>query len=173
MENFEFKCHTCNEVHKGIPSFGWDYPIHYLYIPQEERESRCHLETDYCVIDDEDFFVRGCLEIPIIGLDEPLSFGVWVSLSEKSFSKYLELYESDGRENEGPFFGWLCTLIPGYSGDEDIKTMVHLRPYPTRPYIELEPTDYSLAVEQRNGITIERVKEITEMLLHLSEGEAD
>jgi hypothetical protein len=29
-----------------------------------------------------------------------------------------------------------------------------------RPYIELEPTDHPLAVEQRNGISVDRVAEI-------------
>ena len=38
---------------------------------------------------------------------------------------------------------------------------VHLRDDGVRPYIELEPTDHPLAVEQRsNGITVDRVAEI-------------
>ena len=32
------------------------------------------------------------------------------------------------------------------------------------PYVELEPTDHPLAIEQRNGITLERVKEIQEII---------
>lgn len=32
------------------------------------------------------------------------------------------------------------------------------------PYVELEPTEHPLAIEQRNGITLERVKEIEEMI---------
>lgn len=32
------------------------------------------------------------------------------------------------------------------------------------PYVELEPTDHPLAIEQRNGITLDRVKEIEEMI---------
>jgi hypothetical protein len=31
---------------------------------------------------------------------------------------------------------------------------------------ELEPTDHPLAVEQREGITIQRVREFAELLLH-------
>lgn len=30
--------------------------------------------------------------------------------------------------------------------------------------VELEPTDHPLAIEQRNGITLERVKEIQEII---------
>jgi hypothetical protein len=35
-----------------------------------------------------------------------------------------------------------------------------------RPSVELEPTSHPLAVEQRNGITVARVHEIAETLLH-------
>jgi len=34
----------------------------------------------------------------------------------------------------------------------------------------LEPTDHPLAVEQRHGITMARVQEITEMILHRPQG---
>jgi hypothetical protein len=40
------------------------------------------------------------------------------------------------------------------------------RSWPPRPLVELEPTDHPLAVEQRTGITLGRVQEIAETLLH-------
>ena len=43
---------------------------------------------------------------------------------------------------------------------------MHTRPVGVRPYIELEATDHPLAVEQREGITWERVQEIAEIVLH-------
>lgn len=42
---------------------------------------------------------------------------------------------------------------------ENLKTRVHLRDNGVRPYIELEPTNHPLAVEQRPGIAVERVAE--------------
>ena len=50
--------------------------------------------------------------------------------------------------------------MPLYPSTENLKTRVHLRDDGARPYIELEPTDHPLAVEQRNGITADRVAEI-------------
>lgn len=44
------------------------------------------------------------------------------------------------------------------------KTNVHIREVGMAPYVELEPTDHPLAIEQRNGITLDRVKEIEEMI---------
>ena len=47
-----------------------------------------------------------------------------------------------------------------------LKTHVHLRGVNARPLIELEPTDHPLAVEQRNGITAARVRELGELFEH-------
>lgn len=73
-----------------------------------------------------------------------------------------------GRESEPPFFGWLSTALPLYPETLHLKTHVHTRLVGQRPFIELEPTDHPLAVEQRDGITMERVREIAEALLHQS-----
>ena len=51
--------------------------------------------------------MRGCIEIPVHGADEPFVWGVWVSLSEASFSQYLDSYDEPRRAHLGPFFGWL------------------------------------------------------------------
>jgi hypothetical protein len=44
--------------------------------------------------------------------------------------------------------------------------MVHTQPVGIRPKIELEPTSHPLAIEQKQGITMERVQQIAEQLLH-------
>jgi hypothetical protein len=163
---FTFRCRTCSEVHEGIPSFGWKHPLHFLEIPETERSRRCVLTSDTCVIDDEHFFVRGCLEIPVIGEAETLSWGVWASLSAKNFTHFQELYSEPRRAQHGPFFGWLNSHISLYPDTLNLKTMVHLRDDLTRPFVELEPTDHPLAVEQRAGITLDRVRVIYETMVH-------
>jgi hypothetical protein len=72
-----------------------------------------------------------------------------------------------GREAEPPMFGWLMAALPTYEPSTlSLKTMVHTRPLGLRPLVELEPTDHPLAVEQREGITLARVQQIAEQLLH-------
>ena len=44
--------------------------------------------------------------------------------------------------------------------------MVRVRDWPTRPYVDLEPTDHPLAIEQREGITAARAREIAERIMH-------
>jgi hypothetical protein len=47
-----------------------------------------------------------------------------------------------------------------------LKTRVHSRNVGMAPYIELEPTEHPLAVEQRRGISPNRVWEIAELMQH-------
>lgn len=85
--------------------------------------------------------------------------GVWVSLSKNAFDEFLACFHATKCSHIGPFFGWLSEL-PLYPSMENLKTRVHLRDDGIRPYVELEPTDHPLAVEQRNGISVDRVAEI-------------
>lgn len=163
----QWTCSTCGKVHTGLPEgFAYDAPWQYGTVPKAERSGRCFLDEDYCVIDEQDFFVRGCLEVPIVGHDEPFIWGVWVSLSRKNFDRERALAQDPKRVEEEPYFGWLCTRIEIYPDTAGLKTDVHTRQVGTRPFIELEPTDHPLAVEQRTGITEERVREIGELMEH-------
>lgn len=104
--------------------------------------------------------------------DEVFSWGVWVSLSRENFSRSADLWDTLGREAEKPYFGWLTTDLPVYSPTTlNLKTHVHTRPVGERPNVELEPTDHPLAVEQRAGITLDRVREIAEAVFHSGSSE--
>jgi len=149
-----------------MPTFGFKFPIQYMDIPEEERAARVFLTSDTCVIDDEHFFVRGCLEIPVEGWPEPFMWGVWVSLSEKNFFRFQDLLGVEERAQHGPFSGRLCSPPRPYPDSLNLKAHVHLRNHGTRPLIELEPTGHPLAVEQRNGITVDRLAEIYELMVH-------
>jgi hypothetical protein len=164
--SFEFKCKTCGEIHRGMPSFGADKPLGYIEVPEEERDARCDCSSDECVIDEKWFFVRGCIEIPVHGEEDPFVWGVWVSLSKDSFDQWAESFNDKKRSQVGPFFGWLNAWISPYPDTVNLKTMVHLRDEGIRPYIELEKTDHPLSIEQHTGITVERVKELYSLIVH-------
>jgi hypothetical protein len=162
----QYTCSKCGERHEGLPGLAAAAPLFYYSIPEPERPNRCRLDTDTCVVDDEYFFVRGCLEVPILGESDPFVWGVWVSLSRTNFDTFIRLFEAEHRSHEGPFFGWLSASLKGYPETENLKTMVHLRDHGQRPFIELEPTQHPLAVEQRSGITVGRVAGILSAYLH-------
>ncbi|MGH9754758.1 MAG: DUF2199 domain-containing protein [Blastocatellia bacterium] len=165
--NQGYQCKTCEKWHDELPmSFGVDAPYWYDVIAPEELSWRAELSSDQCIIDNQHYFVRGYIEIPVLDDLGPFVWDVWVSLSEQSFERMSELWETPGRESEAPYFGWFSTSLPGYPETLNLKTTVHTRPLGERPLIELEPTDHPLAVEQREGITMARVQEIVEIVLH-------
>ena len=163
---YRFKCKSCDEWHEGVPGFSADAPLYYYSVPEDERADRCYLDSDVCDVDDAFFFVRGLIEIPVHGLDDVFSWGVWVSLSKTSFLEYMAKFDDADRVSLGPYFGWLSAALPGYPDTENMKTMMHPREPGTRPLIVLEPTDHPLAVEQREGISQARLAEIAAPLMH-------
>jgi hypothetical protein len=153
-----YRCATCGKLHHDLPDIGSDKPDHWWGVPAKERKKRIKLTGDTCIIDDEDFFIRGVLEIPIHDYRHAFGFGVWVSQKRENFFKYLEDFDSN---RIGPFFGWLCTKISYYLVDtRQLKTMAHFRGKGIRPFIEVEPTDHPLAIDQKNGITLAKAWEI-------------
>lgn len=161
-----YQCKNCGKWHDLPESFGADVSYWYEVVAPEERPWRVALSSDQCVVDNKNYFVRGCLEIPVLDGPGPFVWGVWVSLSEKNFERASELWETPGRASEPPYFGWFSTSLPGYPETLNLKTNVHTRPVGQRPLIVLEPTDHPLAVEQREGVTMARVREIAEIVEH-------
>ena len=112
---FAFKCTCCGEIHEGSPSIAFLAPDHYAGLSEEQKASLGELSSDFCVITHDegtDHFIRAVLEVPIHGVQDQFLWGVWVSLSKKSFDRYSETYE-DAVAGEG-FFGWVCNQIPIY-----------------------------------------------------------
>ena len=162
-----FHCSSCGKWHDELPfDFGADVPDLVYEIHPSERKARVVGNSDFFVIDDKDYFARGIIEIPILEDKRTFNWGVWVSLSEKNFKRMTELLNSNERVKEPPYFGWLCTALPYLETTINLKTMVHTQPVGVRPKIELEPTSHPLAAEQKQGITMERVQQIAERLLH-------
>ncbi len=144
--------------HNELPlCFGADAPAAWDALPESERSRRGWLTSDLCEIDGQHFFIRGRLEIPILSSDRVFAWLVWSSLSEENFRRAQERWSTAGREQEAPYFGWLSSVLPGYPSTTNLKVLVHTRAVGERPWVELEATDHPLSVEQRDGITWERV----------------
>jgi hypothetical protein len=153
-----YKCSICGETHEGLPDIGDDKPYYWYTLSPEERESRAQLTEDTCVIDDEDYFIRGVLLLPVHDYERDFGFGVWVSQKWENFERYLAIPDAT---EIGPFFGWLSSELTCYEQSTlSLKTMAHFSGGGKRPTIELEPTDHPLAVDQREGITLAKAWEI-------------
>jgi hypothetical protein len=167
---FAFRCSCCGKVHEGSPSFGFRAPDQYASLSDEQKERMGTLTEDFCTITHEegtDRFIRAVLEIPIHGIEEPFLWGVWVSLSEKSFNRYKETYHAPV-EGEG-FFGWVCNRIALYPYDRSRPSDVVVQLGRSRPKVVLhrgDPEDDPLVIDQINGISIARAQELAERALH-------
>jgi hypothetical protein len=163
-----YSCRSCGERHRGLPmSYGTDAPAYWDASLAGDESSV--LERERCIIKAEHFYIRGRIVLPITGAAPGAEFdwGVWVSLSRDNFVRAQSVWSAPEREREQPYFGWLSTELPLYRPSTLLlKTRVHTQATGQRPLIELEPTDHPLAVEQRTGITMARVQQIAESLLH-------
>ncbi|MPZ84866.1 MAG: DUF2199 domain-containing protein [Actinophytocola sp.] len=161
-----FRCSRCGEHHATPPlSFHSEAPDYWT--PDLAANPDSDLSSDQCVINGEHFFIRGLIEIPILETDNVFAWGAWVSLNKTSFARAQERWNEVGREDDAPYFGWLSTELTSYTPTTiNLKTNLHTRPVGLRPFIELEPTDHPLAVDQRTGITRARVQQIAVRLLH-------
>ena len=165
-EDFSYVCSCCGVRHDMPYAFAFDKPRQWDESLRADRGSS--LTPDLCVIEGRDFFVRGVVRIPILNGPQPaFEWGGWASLSERNYRRTVELWDSPLGLEEPPYFGWFCNeLAPFYPSTMGLKTHVHTQAVGLRPLIGIESTDHPLAVEQREGVPFERVKEIARQILH-------
>ena len=171
LADLRWKCDSCEEWHTGPTlDFGYDAPAYW----QTGHEKSAGLSSfslaelpewflneDLCIIDGQNFFVRGVIHLPIIGTTETFCWGVWGSLSKENFEKLLRTWEEAARVELTPMFSWLSNQIEEYEEDTlNLKMYAHVSEPGDRPRFELEPTEHPLSQEFHHGITAERVKEI-------------
>ncbi|WP_170771281.1 DUF2199 domain-containing protein [Ruegeria lacuscaerulensis] len=164
--SFSFKCKTCGERHEGLPSFGPEAPLSYAVLDEEDQKSRAELGTDDCIIDDQYYFVRGRLQLPIIGQTEPFVWLVWCSLSLDSYAQWREMFGEKKRAHVGQFFGWLNVQLPFYEDTLNFATSVQLVDAGSRPLVIVQEADNQLYFDQRDGLSQAKVEMMVHDLLH-------
>ena len=133
----KYTCSICGLEHDQWPSIAWDAPVQYYELSEQDKEELAQLSSDFCVINNTDGsmdrFIRCVLDQEVVSACEPLNYGVWVSLSQKSFEDYSAHYHDD--DYEETYFGWLCTNIPEYESTVGIPTTVQTRAGGIRPIV--------------------------------------
>jgi hypothetical protein len=164
-----FACTVCGQRHELPLQYSVNAPQAVLAVPPEERDQRIVMTPDQCVIDGKDFYIRGRILLPIRDVAEPFVWGVWAEISPKSFLRANEFWHTPGRENEPAFPGWLNSDIFVFGNTINLEVEIHTQPVGQRPQFTLSDLNHPLAIEQRDGITLERAEEIAEMILHRGE----
>lgn len=148
---------------------GFDTPYYWHTVPEAEREARTELTSDLCSIDGEDFFIRGLLQIPLVDMEDDFAWGLWMSVSEANYRRYIETFDWKEQSQVGSFTGWISNQIRGYPNMLELVVRADLQDNNQRPLLVLKPTDHPLAIEQHRGITFERLSEIIGPYLHAQE----
>lgn len=131
-----FKCEICGKVHDDWPAIAFDSPLSYSQLTEEEKNAIAELTTDFCTIaheDQTDRFIRCSLTQKVNDHPNSLDYGIWVSLSQKSFDDYRENFDNENHET--CYFGYLCNNIPGYPSTLSIYTNVYTQKGDRRPIV--------------------------------------
>lgn len=163
---FRFTCKSCGEIHEGVPTFGADEPLLVHLMPASKRAGHVRLGSDDCVIDDERFLIRGCLEIRVEGETDPFVWGVWVDINREDFGEWKNTFRTHKRSGIGPFAAYLGNALPTYPDTFNLHVVAHLRDDGVRPLIEVLPCENPLYEEQRGGISRARLAEVYEKVIH-------
>jgi hypothetical protein len=163
-----WKCSVCGNPHSDLPlSFAADFPDMYAKLKREERDLRAVIGSDQCIVDEKWFFLRGCLEIPIVGQDEPFLWGLWASVRQEVYDEFADCWTQVGRENNhGPFKGRLANSLSVYPETLNLKLSILMQPIGVRPLFAIEEPEHPLAAEQQLGITQARAMDLSSLLLH-------
>jgi hypothetical protein len=170
MEIDSYICACCGKKHSGIPpSFAADFPDPYANLSREERDTRTVVGSDQCIIDQEQFYIRGCIELPVLDTDGVFLWGVWARVHEEDFDEISDHWESEGREKKiGPYKGRLANSLSIYPETFNMKLEIQIEPVGTRPRFRLAELEHLLTVEQRTGLTLEKAREYACLLLRMA-----
>jgi hypothetical protein len=162
-------CSACGEEHDELPfDWRWAQPFYW----DGPRGPLDRLTDDLCVWTDDDgrecYFIRGLVELPVIGAEQTFNYGVWSSLSRESFGRVLELWDEPARAEEPAYFGWLSNEIDDFEGSLNLPLDVVTRDVELRPTFVLHEGDHPLVRAQREGVPWDFVVDVAVRHLHAS-----
>jgi hypothetical protein len=115
------------------------------------------LSGDFCIIEDRRFFIRGLVELPILGGGgKSLGISVWAEVSRPSFNDYLRAFDEPSAMLP-PMVGTFANRLPGFPEAFGQACTVRHRSGPARPQVTLNDARQPLAEAQLRGITLDRL----------------
>ncbi|WP_223558936.1 DUF2199 domain-containing protein [Chryseobacterium lathyri] len=162
----KYICECCGEEREDWPAIAYNAPVFYSDL-NEEDAGNSELTSDLCIIENQEYtylFIRTVMVQEVSDSCQDLEYGIWVSLSEKSFNEYVENYNNKAFEAE--YFGWLSTYLPDYDFEESIPTTVVVNNNIGRPFVfPHQSYEHPFVHDFYNGITkIEAEKRINRIL---------
>lgn len=168
----KYTCNNCGKQHDEWPALAYSSPANYHALSEVKKGKMGELDSDFCVItypDQTDRFIRCTLTQKVNDYCEDLEYGLWVSLSEKSFDDYADNF--DNEQHETSYFGWLSNDLPGYDFETgSIPTTVFTRIGNDRPEIvPHKDFDHPFVTDYYNGITKQEAERRIQAMLGIVE----
>jgi hypothetical protein len=156
----KYTCATCGKCHEELPALGFDEPGHYAALNDTDKNEIAEISSDFCIIrhpEQTDRFIRAVMTIQINDACENLEYGLWVSLSEKSYVDYEEYFKKDREEKT--YFGTICNEVPCYEKSSiGLHVSVSTRNGGIRPDLIPYESDHPLIADWENGISIKEAE---------------
>jgi hypothetical protein len=127
----------------------------------EDRARLLQENDDLCIIEGKRFFIRGVLPLSVESRELSYCIGLWVEVSQATFKRVYDLWESEDQLNEPPFAASIANEIPNSPGSFGHEAELHLAGPTARPNVFLKTSSHPLYAEQSNGIDVHRVSEYT------------
>jgi hypothetical protein len=165
-----FTCAVCGLHHEDqLLDVRADRPELWLTVPEDELEARTWDAGDFCTVDDDGGrthrYVRALIEIPVPELEHRFAYGVWVEVETDSFNDVLRRYYAPdvlAGDAQPSYEGWLATRLAGYPRPTvGLPGSITLRAGTLAPAFVLDDVGHVLSDEQREGISVHRVEELT------------
>jgi hypothetical protein len=170
IENSSFICSSCGNEQIGLPlSFAADFPDPFANLGREERETRAVTSSDQCIIDGEEFYIRGLIQLPVRDSEDVFLWGVWARVNESAFDTISDHWESPGRELRiGPFKGRLANSLSLYLETLNMRLEIKIQHIGERPLFIVEELDHLLCADQNNGLTVRKAQESACLLMRMA-----
>ena len=172
-DNIRYTCSCCGQIHDEWPALAFKSPLAYDVLSEADKKNMAEIDSDFCIVrhpEQTDQFIRATLTQKVIDHCQDLHYGLWVSLSEKSFEDYAENYYENKERTETTYFGWLSNDIPEYEFITSIPTTVYTKEWDLRPEIVPHRNhDHPFVHDYYNGITKEEAERRINAMLNIIE----
>ena len=157
IDNIYFRCPSSSKLHRGLPDLVNDAPGPFYAVPEAEREQRCVLHSDFCIIDEAYYYIRCVMEIPIQGeAHDRLGWGIWCQVDARDFDAYGETFAHEQQSHLGAFYGHVANTLTGYPETSGLPCRIVPKDGGLRPLIELDHGTHPLIGHQKSGITLKQ-----------------
>lgn len=125
----------------------------------DDRTRLLQENNDLCIIEGKRFFIRALLPLPVESRELPYCIGLWVEVTQATFERVYDLWDSEEQLHEPPFAAHIANEIPTADGSLGLDAGLRLAGPTMRPNVFLQPSHHQLYIEQARGIDEHRASE--------------